>query len=73
MAGKRAYHLEVQKKGSSRRKLRASGLEWFVIDSLSSPNPGTPQPASPQPASPQPERLARGHRKKQRARKRKPI
>ena len=32
MAGKRAFSIKVQKKGSARRKLRAKGLEWYVID-----------------------------------------
>lgn len=32
MAGKRAYSIRVQKKGNTRRKTRAAGLEWFVVD-----------------------------------------
>ena len=54
MPGKRAYSIKVQKKGSSRRKRKASGLEWFVIDTASATAP--------------PQRAERGHRKKKEVR-----
>lgn len=47
MAAKRAYSSRTPKKGNTRRKLRASGLEWFVVDQTLMP----------------PEQAPRGHRK----------